>query len=186
MSALQNREGGRCVLHMEHFPEGSFCPKCPPPAPIPGPLVLTATKDTNPKDAVGIRKLAFSVLPWQVLCRVAVAMMEGAAKYGRHNYRASGVRASVYFDAVVGRHLTSWWEGNDIDPDSNLHEIDKAIAGLMVMRDSMLQGNFVDDRPPKGEGVDLAELNLLAAEILDRHKDKAPRHYTIADTKEKP
>lgn len=139
-------------------------------------------KDTNPKDAVGIRKLAFSVLPWQVLCRVALAMMEGAAKYGRHNYRASGVRASVYFDAIVARHLTNWWEGNDIDPDSGLHELDKAMAGLMVMRDSILQGNFVDDRPPRGCGVNLTEFNELAGRILDRYKDKNPRHYTLADS----
>lgn len=138
-------------------------------------------KATNPKDAIGIRKLAFSVLPWRVLCRVALAMMEGAAKYGRHNYRVAGVRASVYFDAVVGRHLTDWWEGTDIDPDSGLHHVDKAIAGLMVMRDSMLQGNFTDDRPPRGD-VDMAELNTLAAAILDQHKDKNPKHCTIEDS----
>jgi Domain of unknown function (DUF5664) len=139
-------------------------------------------KDTNPKDAIGIRKMAFSVLPWQVLCRVALAMMEGAAKYGRHNYRAAGVRASVYFDAVVGRHLTDWWEGTDIDPDSGLHHIDKAIAGLMVMRDSMLQGNFVDDRPPRACGIDMAVLNAHAARVLEQHADKSPKHYTIADS----
>lgn len=138
------------------------------------------SKPTNPKDVCGIRKLAFSVLPWRVLARVALAMMEGAAKYGRHNYRASGVRASVYFDAVVARHLTDWWEGVDIDPDSGLHHVDKAIAGLMVMRDSMLQGNFVDDRPPAG-GLDMDELNRLAAGIIDQHADKSPHHYTIAD-----
>ena len=139
------------------------------------------TKDTNPKDAIGARKLAFSVLPWRVLTNVALGMMEGAAKYGRHNYRAAGVRASVYFDAVVARHLTEWWEGTDIDQDSGLHHIDKAIAGLMVMRDSMLQGNFVDDRPPRGD-VDMADLNAKAAAILNQHADKSPRHYTIDDT----
>lgn len=138
-------------------------------------------KPTNPKDAVGIRKLAFSVLPWRVLCRVALAMMEGAAKYGRHNYRVAGVRASVYFDAVVGRHLTDWWEGTEIDPDSGLHHVDKAIAGLMVMRDSMLQGNFNDDRPPRGS-IDMEELNRQAAAILDLHKDKSPKHCTIEDS----
>lgn len=137
-------------------------------------------KQTNPKDAIGTKKLAFSVLPWRVLCGVALGMMEGAAKYGRHNYRSAGVRASVYFDAVVARHMTQWWEGEDIDSDSGLHHIDKAIAGLMVMRDSMLQGNFVDDRPPRGN-VDIVEQNRLAGEILDRHADKKPRHFTIGD-----
>jgi hypothetical protein len=142
-----------------------------------------SSKPSNPKDAIGIRKLAFSVLPWRVLCGVALAMLEGACKYGRHNYRVVGVRASVYFDAVVARHLTDWWEGVDIDPDSGLHHIDKAIAGLVVLRDSMLQGNFVDDRPPRGN-IDMAELNRLAGEIIDRHTDKSPRHYTIADSKD--
>lgn len=140
-------------------------------------------KPSNPKDAIGIRKLAFSVLPWRVLTGVALAMLEGAAKYGRHNYRAAGVRASVYFDAVVARHLTDWWEGVDIDPDSGVHHIDKAIAGLMVMRDSMYQGNFEDDRPPNGR-LDMEALNAQASRILDRHADKSPRHYTIKDTEE--
>ena len=137
-------------------------------------------KPSNPKDAVGIRKLAFSVLPWRVLSGVALAMMEGALKYGRHNYRAVGVRASVYFDAVVGRHLTDWWEGNDFDAESGLHEIDKAIAGLMVLRDAIYQGNLVDDRPPRGN-VDRVALNAQAAVLMDKHADKSPKHYTIAD-----
>lgn len=141
---------------------------------------MTAPKDTNPKDAIGVRKLPFSVLPFRVLVGVALGMLEGACKYGRHNYRAAGVRASVYFDAVVARHLLSWWEGEDIDPDSQLHHIDKAIAGLMVLRDSMLQGNWVDDRPPHG-GIDVVEANAKASEIIDRHADKNPKHYTIDD-----
>lgn len=142
---------------------------------------MSDSKPTNPKDAVGIRKLAFSVLPWRVLAWVALAMLEGALKYGRHNYRASGVRASVYFDAVVGRHLSDWWEGIDIDPDSNLHHVVKAIAGLMVLYDSILQGNFVDDRPPRGN-VDVADLNARVAGLLDRYGEVKPKHYTIADT----
>lgn len=139
------------------------------------------SKATNPKDAVGTRKLPFSVLPWQVLCRVALAMLEGAAKYGRHNYRGAGVRASVYFDAVVARHLTQWWEGEDVDADSGEHHVDKAIAGLMVMRDSMLQGNFTDDRPPRGRGVNMADLNARAATLIDKHADKQPKHWVITD-----
>jgi hypothetical protein len=143
-------------------------------------LPAAGTKDTNPKDAIGCKKLPFSVLPWRVLTNVALAMLEGALKYGRQNYRAAGVRASVYFDAVVARHLTQWWEGEDIDADSGLSHIDKAIAGLMVMRDSMLQGNFVDDRPPRGN-VDMVALNAKAAALMERYGDVKPKHYTIGD-----
>lgn len=161
---------------------GSFShPRSECPVGRPGFRRLAEVKHSNPKDAVGVRKVSLSVLPWRVLYRVAIGMMEGAAKYGRHNYRAIGCRASVYFDATVGRHIGAWWEGEDVDQDSGEHHIDKAIASLIVMRDSMLQGNFVDDRPPAGR-LDLPVLNERAADMLDRHADKAPRHYTIADT----
>jgi hypothetical protein len=106
-------------------------------------------KDTNPKDAVGTRRAGLSAIPRPVLYEVGLAMLEGALKYGRHNYRIAGVRASVYYDAV-NRHLDDWWEGQDYDPNAQakLHHISKAIAGLCVMRDSIMAGNWVDDRPP--------------------------------------
>ena len=139
-------------------------------------------KDTNPKDAIGIRKAPMSAVPTQVLLELGVAMLEGAAKYGRHNYRFAGIRSSVYFDAVV-RHLFAWWEGEDIDPDSGLSHITKAIATLVVLRDAQMQGKVVDDRPPSArDQLWLKHLNERAAAVLDKHADKSPRHYTISDT----
>lgn len=138
-------------------------------------------KQTNPKDLVGSRKAPLSTLPFRVLWRVGLAMLEGMCKYGRHNYRIAGVRASVYFDGAM-RHLGAWWEGEDIDHDSGFNHIDKLIADLMVLRDSMLQGNWVDDRPPMGQ-EDFVMLNSEAARIVDLHKDKKVRHFTIADTR---
>lgn len=109
------------------------------------------TKPSNPKDAVGVNKSPMmSYVPQSVIAELGIAMMEGGHKYGRHNYRAVGVRASIYADATA-RHLAAWWEGEDFDPDSAalLSHITKAIASLTVLRDSMIQGNFQDDRPPK-------------------------------------
>jgi hypothetical protein len=108
-------------------------------------------KETNPKDAIGTKKPRFySGLPANVTKEVSIGMMEGAMKYGRHNYRISGVRASVYIDAAIG-HLFDYWEGQDIDPDSDLHHITKAIASLYVLRDAQLQNMCKDDRPPKSD-----------------------------------
>ena len=143
---------------------------------------MTQMKDTNPKDAVGIRKSPLSALPIRVLWRVGLAMLEGALKYGRHNYRAAGVRASVYFDASL-RHKFAWWEGEDIDSDSLLHHLDKELACLMVLRDSILQGNWVDDRPPRAT-TDMAEMHAHASNLIDMHAGKSPHHYTIADVME--
>lgn len=137
------------------------------------------TKDTNPKDAVGIRKAPMSTLPANVMAEIGVAMLEGASKYGRHNYRAVGVRASVYYDATM-RHLMSWWEGEDTDPDSGMSHIVKAMASLAVLRDAMHQGMLTDDRPPRSEPF-YPDLNAKAGAILDRYSDVKPHHFTLTD-----
>lgn len=141
--------------------------------------MIEDTKPTNPKDAVGIRKAPMSTVSAVVLAEVGVAMLEGACKYGRHNYRSAGVRASVYFDAAC-RHLFSWWEGEDVDADSGMHHVTKLIADLTVLRDAMIRGLCTDDRPPRSSQF-YAELNEKAAQIIDRYADRKPRHYTIED-----
>jgi Domain of unknown function (DUF5664) len=135
------------------------------------PLTTPEVKETNPKDAVGIRKWRiFSTIPMTVMWELGVAMMEGARKYGRHNYRVSGVRASVYVDAAMG-HITQWWEGEDTDADSGLSHITKAIASLVVLRDAMIQKQIVDDRPP-ATNVDMVRSDLQA--VVDAMFEKYP------------
>lgn len=131
------------------------------------------TKPTNPKDSVGIRKVPFHVIPWRVIAELGLALLEGARKYGAYNWRASGVRASVYIDAT-NRHLADFWEGVDIDPDSSVSHVTKAIASLTVLRDSMLHGNWVDDRPIRAAEGWLQELNQKAGEIIDRYPNPKP------------
>ncbi|MCM0035904.1 MAG: DUF5664 domain-containing protein, partial [Burkholderiaceae bacterium] len=87
---------------------------------------------------------------------------------------------SVYYDATI-RHLFAWWEGEDLDPDSGMSHITKAIASLTVLRDSMIQGMSTDDRPPRSVPI-YSVLNTSAALIIERHKGKTPRHYTVDDT----
>ncbi len=125
----------------------------------------------NPKDSVGSQKAGTFALPRQVIQECGVAMQEGACKYGSHNYRASKIRASVYIDAL-DRHVGDWIEGEDIDPDSGLSHITKAITTLMVMRDAMLQGMLVDDRPPAAADTERRPtLNAIAKLVTDRHPD---------------
>lgn len=132
---------------------------------------MSDKKDTNPKDAAGIAKAPLSTLSPQVMGEVGVAMLEGALKYGRHNYRVAGVRASVYYDACL-RHLNAWFEGQDIDPDSGLSHIVKAMACLMVVRDSQLQDNWVDDRPPAAKDPNWQKgLNDRVKALLAKYPD---------------
>lgn len=155
-------------------------------------------KETNPKDAVGVRKARwFSYLPIRVLIGVGLALLEGARKYGRHNYRVAGVRASVYVDAVVCGHLMPWMEGEDLDPDTaeldaegkpipgtGLNHLDKAIASLIVLRDGIYEGNWVDDRPPSVANWQefIQGQHKKACAIIDRYPNAVPS-YTRKDTR---
>jgi Domain of unknown function (DUF5664)/Domain of unknown function (DUF4406) len=131
---------------------------------------LSGTKSTNPKDALGIRRAPMSTVPAPVMAAIGIAMLEGALKYGRHNYRSIGVRASVYYDATM-RHLMAWWEGEDLDPDSGLSHIIKALASLVVLSDSGLQGNLTDDRPPRSPVGWYQELNFKVKALMEKYPD---------------
>lgn len=127
-------------------------------------------KDTNPKEAVGTAKPPLSTVSGPVLAELGVAMAEGARKYGRHNYRVSGVRASTYYDAMF-RHMVKWFEGEDIDADSGLSHITKAIATLFVLRDAMIQGMLNDDRPPKSPAGFFLELEKACKAVIAKYPD---------------
>lgn len=131
-----SRQGYNPETHEEV--DGMIVPKKP-----------SVMKPTNPKDAVGIRKPRFySGMSAHVDRLVSIGLMEGAMKYGRHNYRPAAVRGSVYYDATR-EHLACWWEGEDEDPDSGLPHVIKAICSLYVLADAIITGNLVDDRPPR-------------------------------------
>lgn len=135
--------------------------------------LLESVKESNPKDLIGVSKTPFTTMSMPVFAEVGVGMLEGALKYGRHNYRSMGVRTSVYIDAAF-RHIISYWEGEDIDPDSGISHISKAIASLMVLRDAEIRNKVYDDRPTGTSGF-LIELNKKVKELLEKYPDpKAP------------
>jgi hypothetical protein len=148
------------------------------------------TKPSNPKDAIGCKKVPLSVVPIPVMMEVGLGMLEGGCKYGTHNYRVIGVRASVYYNATM-RHLGAWWEGENIDPDSQLSHVTKAISSLVVLRDAMMRGMTTDDRPPAILGF-VQAMNKQAEEILAKFpdpkdgffgKDYAPVQYLTDEVK---
>lgn len=137
-------------------------------------------KDSNPKDAIGSKKAKLSVVPAGVLFELGLAMLEGTCKYGRHNYRGVGVRASVYYDAAMG-HIMDFWEGEDIDAESGRLHLVKAMASLAVWIDAIQQGKCIDDRPPRSK-VHKSDFNAAAAAIIERYAHVNPKHYTIEDS----
>jgi hypothetical protein len=140
-------------------------------------------KDTNPKEALGIRKVPMHVVPTKPLMALGLAMMEGGRKYGAHNYREMGVRFSTYYDAAM-RHLMSWWEGEDIDPESGVFHVVKAMACLTVLMDSIYMNNYTDDRPIRyPNGIDMDSFNKAASSIIDAYPECKKGYYQIGKTK---
>ncbi len=132
-----------------------------------------STKETNPKDAIGSTKVSLHLVSSPVMMEMALGMTEGACKYGAHNYRVAGVRGSVYYNAAM-RHLMAWMEGEDIDPDSGIHHIGKALSCLSVLRDSMFQENWVDDRPPRTKDGWISEMSEKSKEIISKYPNPVP------------
>jgi len=123
---------------------------------------------TNPKEGNGNKKVGLHVIPPSILLQTALALTEGEIRYSGYNWRSTPVRAGTYYDSTL-RHLMSWFEGQDNDPDSNLPHIIKAIAGLIVLADAIQQERFIDDRPKKHIDPDwMNKMNIAHNELVER------------------
>lgn len=143
------------------------------------------TKPSNPKDVIGMRKAPLSLVPWTLIVCASRALLEGALKYGRFNWRIAGVRASIYLDALK-RHIAKWENGQECDPQTRVHHLDNAIACLTIIRDAQLYGKLTDDRPPCPDPDAMARMidgdEEMVAHLKDLFKDHSPRQWTIGDT----
>lgn len=111
---------------------------------------------TNPKDLLGIKKVRLSLVPSSSTIYQALAMEDGAEKYGPYNWREKKVKASIYVDAAK-RHLAAWFDGEECAADSKKPHLGHALACLGIIVDAIETGNLVDDRPPKGNAPELIE-----------------------------
>lgn len=139
------------------------------------------TKPSNPKQAFAAQKVPlFSVNTAPFLAEMSLGMLEGALKYGRHNYRESGVLVSTYLDAAA-RHLLDYWEGIDMDPDSPvpIHNLAKAACCLQIAFDGIMMGNLTDDRPISTHAKEwLKSTNARANQLREAFKGRAAEPFT--------
>lgn len=148
-------------------------------------VATTSAKPTNPKDALGVNKIPLHLVPPTAIAACAMALGHGALKYGRMNWRVVGVRASVYYDAVL-RHLTQWMEGHNEDNDSGLSHLDHAIAGLAILIDAEEMGKLTDDRNVYHAGYSMQIENSNGQWSRMRKSAEAegrtPTHYSRENT----
>jgi Domain of unknown function (DUF5664) len=109
---------------------------------------------TNPKDLIGIKKVRLNLVPPSSIIYQALAMQDGAKKYGPYNWRKNKVQASIYVDATM-RHLFAWFDGEENASDSGNPHLGHALACLGILVDAIETGNLADDRPTPGTAAGL-------------------------------
>lgn len=139
---------------------------------------------SNPKDVIGSTKLPVELWPATATILGSLALLDGLMKYGRTNWRATDVRASIYV-AACKRHLDAWFEGEDIDPDSKVPHLAHALACLAILVDADASGTLIDDRQMQIKYRDFVnKYTPLVEQIKRNHAERVPpHHFTIKDSK---
>lgn len=106
----------------------------------------SAYPDGNPKSLQGAKKFDLMYLPLPAKIEVCRALEDGARKYGKANWRLTGVSASVYLNAAM-RHIYQFNEGQERASDSGVHNLGHAMACLAIIIDAAANGKLIDDRP---------------------------------------
>ena len=138
-----------------------------------------STKDTNPKDAIGSDKVPLHLWPSTATAVGSIALLNGALKYGRSNWRVAGVRSSIYYDAAT-RHLNAWFEGEEKDPDDGVDHLGAVLACVAILVDARAAEMLNDDRATPGgyrKAIDFCTSEV--PRLKELHKGKAPVHYTL-------
>ena len=140
-----------------------------------------ALKPSNPKDAVGDKKIPLHLLSPIAKAYWAVAQFVGMVKYGAWNWRKAGVRSSVYVSALQ-RHIDAYASGEEVDPIDKTPHLGHIMACAAILIDAKAAGKLTDDRPPS---VDLrpayAEVEGMMELARSNYGHMNPVHYTITD-----
>lgn len=103
----------------------------------------------------GMKPQRFDLIPIDPLTLLAELYGEGAKKYSEHNWRAGYEWSKSYAAAL--RHLTQFWNGEDIDEETGKPHVICVIFHMMTL------AQFMKDHP----------------EFDDRYKDKVIELNTI-------
>ena len=110
--------------------------------------------DNNPKTAAGAKKVPLHLIPPVAKYHLALALQDGARKYGPFNWRSEPISISTYIGAM-GRHTDLFWDGEDVASDSLIKHIAHIMASCAIMLDAEACGMLIDDRPGNGHAAEL-------------------------------
>lgn len=77
-------------------------------------------------------KPMWDLLPFGPVGEIVKVLTFGAEKYGPENWRMVPDAKNRYFAALM-RHITAWWDGEMVDPESGLHHLAHAGCCLLFL-----------------------------------------------------
>lgn len=95
----------------------------------------------------GKKQAEMSAFDPRALLLVAKAAGFGSGKYGKYNY-SKGFEWSLSYDAMQ-RHMMSFWDGADVDPESGLSHLAHACWHALALLSFQLRKRGIDDRFPQ-------------------------------------
>lgn len=127
----------------------------------------------------GVKEQRHDLLPRTALDAISEVYAFGAIKYADHNWRRGYEWSKSY--AALQRHLTAWWDGESLDPESGLSHLGHAgfhVFALLTWLAEQGEGveNAFDDRWPHGmarrdaEADEVISLEARMAEIARGRK----------------
>ena len=99
----------------------------------------------NPKARIGALKVPLHLVPPALSIGAAMALKDGAAKYGPYNWRAEPINISTYIGAIQ-RHMLAYQDGEDVAEDSGVDHLGHVAACCALLMDSKAHGSLIDDR----------------------------------------
>lgn len=91
-------------------------------------------------------KLRYDLMPADVMEEVAKVYTFGANKYGDRNWENGLAYHRPY--GAAHRHMASWWMGENLDRETNIHHLAHAICELeFLLAFELRKMKQLDDRP---------------------------------------
>jgi len=119
---------------------------------------LIGSLPENPKAIYGRAKPSLGLIPGAAMVEASAVFQLGADKYGRFNWRKDPVEAETYMNAAL-RHMFSWFDGEDNDPESGASHLAHALACMAILIDAKATGKLIDNRPYPGVTSELIAVN---------------------------
>ena len=107
---------------------------------------LGATGD--PKGEAGAAKPGLDNISLAAQYYEGAVMKQGVDTYGAYSWCEHSMKASTYYNAIL-RHLSAWWQGEDLDPTSGLPHMAHIRASAGILIDQQETNRLIDDRPKR-------------------------------------